>query len=168
MSDFWSETPKMELTYFEQDVARTAAFLGLPYAVPRPSPVDWVEGGVWKPGPEQGRIYRLYNLLYQAHQFDKEYDLYASLMRLIWSGQTLEWDEETHLSRCLDLCGLPVSLIEQPDKLTAAAESHFSSNQQTLLDCGHWGVPTFSFDGEPFFGQDRLDQLVWRIEGEAT
>jgi len=25
-------------------------------------------------------------------------------------------------------------------------------------------VPTMVFEGEPFFGQDRLDLLVWRLE----
>jgi 2-hydroxychromene-2-carboxylate isomerase len=24
-------------------------------------------------------------------------------------------------------------------------------------------VPTFVFDGEPFFGQDRFELLVWRL-----
>ena len=28
----------------------------------------------------------------------------------------------------------------------------------------HWGVPTCVFDGEPFFGQDRLDLLLWGLE----
>ena len=29
---------------------------------------------------------------------------------------------------------------------------------------GHWGVPTMVFEGEPFFGQDRLDVLLWRLK----
>jgi 2-hydroxychromene-2-carboxylate isomerase len=24
-------------------------------------------------------------------------------------------------------------------------------------------VPLFAFEGEPFFGQDRLDALIWRM-----
>ena len=28
---------------------------------------------------------------------------------------------------------------------------------------GHWGVPLIDFQGEPFFGQDRLDVLLWRM-----
>jgi hypothetical protein len=28
---------------------------------------------------------------------------------------------------------------------------------------GHWGVPTFVFEGEPYFGQDRMDLLLWRL-----
>jgi 2-hydroxychromene-2-carboxylate isomerase len=28
-------------------------------------------------------------------------------------------------------------------------------------------VPTFAFENEPFFGQDRIDLLIWRIEGKS-
>ena len=36
-------------------------------------------------------------------------------------------------------------------------------NQQALLDAGHWGVPTMVVQNEPFFGQDRIDTLRWRL-----
>ena len=29
---------------------------------------------------------------------------------------------------------------------------------------GHYGVPLMVFEGEPFFGQDRFDQLLWRMQ----
>ncbi len=29
---------------------------------------------------------------------------------------------------------------------------------------GHWAVPMMVFGGEAFFGQDRVDQLKWRLE----
>ncbi|HXI86491.1 MAG TPA: DsbA family protein, partial [Parvularculaceae bacterium] len=28
----------------------------------------------------------------------------------------------------------------------------------------HWGVPLMVLDGEPFFGQDRIDALRWRLD----
>jgi 2-hydroxychromene-2-carboxylate isomerase len=154
----------MELDYFQQDVIRTADFLGLPYDDPEPSPVNWIEGSGWVAGPDQGRVGRLYNLLYEAHLLSKEYPVYAALMRLIWSGQTSGWDEELHLIGCLESCGLADRLIDQPDVLTPEAECYFASNQQAMFDCGHWGVPMLSWCGEPFYGQDRLDQLRWKIE----
>lgn len=40
-------------------------------------------------------------------------------------------------------------------------------NQQDLEAAGHWGVPTFVFRGEPFFGQDRIDTLCWRLDREG-
>ncbi len=29
---------------------------------------------------------------------------------------------------------------------------------------GHYGVPLMVYAGEPFFGQDRYDQLLWRMQ----
>ena len=37
-------------------------------------------------------------------------------------------------------------------------------NEEAHRKAGHWGVPTFAFNGEPFFGQDRIDALLWRLE----
>ena len=38
------------------------------------------------------------------------------------------------------------------------------ANQKALVDSGHWGVPTFVFRKEPFFGQDRIELLRWRLD----
>ncbi len=166
--DTFADRSEIELAYFQKDVARTARFLNLPYDEPVPSPVNWIGGpsqGVgWIAGPDQGRINHLYNLLYQAHLLSKEYTLYAAMMRLIWSGHTPNWDDEQHLIGCLASCDLPANMIDQPNMLLPEAEHYFASNQQIMFDCGHWGVPMFTFHGEPFYGQDRLDQLRWRIE----
>ena len=32
---------------------------------------------------------------------------------------------------------------------------------------GHYGVPLMVYGGEPFFGQDRYDQMVWRMEQQG-
>ncbi|MEG3619019.1 DsbA family protein [Magnetovibrio sp. PR-2] len=168
MSDFWSSTPHNEVSYFERDVARTADYLGLPYAPPSPTPLAWSDYSVWRPSSDQDLIYRLCNMLFQAHELSKGYELYSALMRLIWAGRTPGWDKGEHLAACLETCGLPVSLSEEPHTLTAAAENFFASNQQALFECGHWGVPTMSLNGEPFFGQDRIDQLRWRIDNLST
>ncbi|MBT7884928.1 MAG: 2-hydroxychromene-2-carboxylate isomerase, partial [Gammaproteobacteria bacterium] len=32
---------------------------------------------------------------------------------------------------------------------------------------GHWGVPTCVYQGAPFFGQDRLDVLLWTLQKEG-
>jgi len=44
-----------------------------------------------------------------------------------------------------------------------AYERLIEQNQKALQAAGHWAVPTFVFGGEPFFGQDRIDLLVWRL-----
>ena len=39
-----------------------------------------------------------------------------------------------------------------------------AANQVALEIAGHWGVPTLVVDGEPFFGQDRIEMAKWRME----
>ena len=42
-----------------------------------------------------------------------------------------------------------------------------AGNEQDHAASGHWGVPTFAFENEPFFGQDRIELLVWRMESKG-
>jgi len=43
-------------------------------------------------------------------------------------------------------------------------EGVIEANQDAHNAAGHWGgVPTMVVDGEPFFGQGRLDHLEWRL-----
>ena len=37
-------------------------------------------------------------------------------------------------------------------------------SQEAQRKGGHYGVPLMVFDGEPFFGQDRFDQMKWRMQ----
>ena len=166
IAETYAERSNMEQTYFTHDVTRTAAFLELPYGDAQPCPVNWQTTSLWVAGPQQARVMRLYNLLHAAHLAggEHEYQLYANLMRAIWSGATPGWDANDHLARYAEAAGLSAELIQQPDTLGGDATAYFAEDQQVMFDYGHWGVPMFAWRGEPFYGQDRLDQLHWRIE----
>ncbi|MCX6385017.1 MAG: DsbA family protein [Solirubrobacterales bacterium] len=41
-----------------------------------------------------------------------------------------------------------------------AIADRVEANTQELLDIGHWGVPVFVYEGEQFWGQDRIDDLA--------
>ena len=45
-----------------------------------------------------------------------------------------------------------------------ALDAEIAANQNALEAAGHWGVPTLVFAGEPFFGQDRIEMVRWRME----
>ena len=45
-----------------------------------------------------------------------------------------------------------------------ALDQEIAANQAALEAAGHWGVPTLVFEGEPFFGQDRIEIALWRME----
>ncbi|MBE1281690.1 MAG: hypothetical protein GJ676_00115 [Rhodobacteraceae bacterium] len=158
----YADRGPMEQAYFTRDVARTADFLGLPFAEANPSPVDWQPGSLWIATGEQARVKRLYNMMWAAPA-QRLYPLYAALMRRIWSGQYPGWDHPDQIRAVLGDCGLPGSLADQPDELLPEAAAQFAANQKAMFDAGHWGVPMFEYRGEPFYGQDRMDQLRWMI-----
>ena len=37
-------------------------------------------------------------------------------------------------------------------------------SNDSALEEHHWGVPTMVFQGEPFFGQDKIELLLWRMQ----
>ena len=45
----------------------------------------------------------------------------------------------------------------------ASHKRQIEDNQNRQLEAGHSGVPTFVYNGEPFFGQDRIDSLAWQL-----
>ena len=62
-----------------------------------------------------------------------------------------------------DLLLIPAAehdVAAEPEKFDAALEV----NQDAHQAAGHWGVPLMVFEGEPFYGQDRLDLLLWRMQ----
>ena len=60
----------------------------------------------------------------------------------------------------LDLATLDRRAVDEADRLDAVV----TANEADHAKAGHWGVPTCVFRGEPFFGQDRLDVLLWRLK----
>ena len=60
-----------------------------------------------------------------------------------------------------DLADLDVRQEAEADRLEAVI-----AENQAAQDPHHWGVPLMVFEGEAFFGQDRLDVLEWRL-GES-
>lgn len=68
--------------------------------------------------------------------------------------------------RGFDLAAMDDEAIARADELEAEIERDEVPQKQA----GHWGVPLMVFEGEPFFGQDRLEILEWRLgkAGVAT
>jgi 2-hydroxychromene-2-carboxylate isomerase len=85
-------------------------------------------------------------------------------MRLLFGGTT-GWDEGDKLAQAVASVGLDITAMEQ--RIRADPDDYdyeIAANEQSLNDAGHWGVPTLVFRGEAFFGQDRIEDLKWRIE----
>ncbi|MCG6119627.1 MAG: DsbA family protein, partial [Blastomonas sp.] len=113
---------------------------------------------------EQPYIYRLTRLGQAAARQGKSLAFCDEVSRLIWGGAT-DWHEGDHLAGAAERAGLDLAELDAIAVTDAEAlDAELAANQDALEMAGHWGVPTLVFDGEPFFGQDRIDLAIWRME----
>jgi len=150
--------------YIFMDSLRRAAFLGLPMAWPNPDPVVQ-DMETFEVPDDQPLIWRLTGLGVEAERRGKGIDFIAAAAALIWGG-TQSWDTGDHLKNAAAEAGLDLAEME------AALETYdvrpiVEENHTALEAAGHWGVPTMVFEGEPFFGQDRIDTLRWHLERQG-
>ena len=86
------------------------------------------------------------------------------MSQLIWGG-TANWHEGDHLKHAAERAGLDLAELDAIAASDAEAlDAELAANQEALEMAGHWGVPTLVFQGEPFFGQDRIGLAIWRME----
>ena len=162
--EFFRQVNPMWIPYLMRDTYRIAEMLGLPYRWPRPDPVV-IDPETRAATPNQPYIHRLTRLGCAAAEAGRGLDFLHEVSRVIWSGETVNWYEGEHLAKAsaragLDLAVLDAKIAADPEKYEAIIQA----NQKTHAEAGHWGVPTMAFEGEPFFGQDRLDVLLWRLK----
>lgn len=150
--------------YLLRDTMRIAQYLGIDYGWPRPDPIvqDYATRQV---AAEQPYIHRLTRLGVEAARRGRGLPFVAEVSAVIWNGKIEGWHEGAHLADATARAGLDLDELDAIVKREAAAlDAAIAKNQEDHLAAGHWGVPTMVFQGEPFFGQDRLDLLVWRLQ----
>lgn len=162
--DFFEKQNPLWIPYLLCDTMRIAEMLGLPYRWPRPDPVI-VDPATRAATPNQPYIHRLTRLGCAAAEAGRGLPFLNEVSALIWSGEVDGWNEGDHLARAaarasVDLAKLDARIATDPDKYEAIIQD----NQNAHRQAGHWGVPTCAFEGEAFFGQDRLDVLLWRLK----
>src|SRR6185436_2387950 len=150
--------------YLMRDTFRIAQYHGMPYGWPQPDPIVQ-DFSTRKVATDQPYIFRLTRLGVEAARRGRALPFVAEVSRVIFGGDVQGWHEGTHLTDAarradLDLASMDAAITADP----ASYDATIAQNQQDLETAGHWGVPTMVFEGEPFFGQDRLYLLVWRME----
>jgi 2-hydroxychromene-2-carboxylate isomerase len=159
--EFFETRDPLWFSYFMKDIFREAAFVGLPFRWPRPDPVQQENGNYRIPQPY---IHRLTHLGVAAVEKGRGLAFLEEVSRVIWDGQVDNWHEGDHLARAAERAGLDLAAMDAAiDADPARYASIVEENQKAQRAAGHWGVPMMVFDGEPFFGQDRFDQLKWRM-----
>lgn len=149
--------------YFFKDTARMAQFLGMPFRRPVPDPI--VQDPVTlEIAAEQPYVYRLGRLGIAAVRRQRGLDYCNAVSRMLWDGSVDDWNTGGHLATAARQAGLSPDDLERDISVDQASlDAELERNDASLRAAGHWGVPTMVFDGEPFFGQDRFDVLVWRL-----
>jgi 2-hydroxychromene-2-carboxylate isomerase len=163
--EFFHQVNPQWFSYFMTDLVRVAEYLELPLVWPQPDPVIQLidENGLRVTGKDQPYIYRLTRLGVLAQELGRGIEFADEVSSLIWGG-TENWQEGEHLAEATSRAGLSLSQMDERLKSEVEQiETMIQTNQQLHESAGHWGVPTCAFRGEPFFGQDRLDILLWRL-----
>lgn len=149
--------------YHFADCNRVAESLGIPYCRPTPDPIvqDMETHAI---APEQPHIFRLTRLGVEANRRGKGLPFIAEISHMMWDGSVKGWNEGDHLERAAQRAGLDLNdMLRAVDAAPDDFDAEIEVNQAAQSAAGHWGVPLFVFDDEPFFGQDRFDLLVWRM-----
>lgn len=150
--------------YLLRDTFRISQMHNIPYRWPRPDPIvmDMGSGDV---AAEQPYIHRVTRMGVAAEQAGRGFAFARRASHKIWSGEVEAWHEGDHLANAATEAGLNATEIDAAvrDRGEALA-AEIAQNEADQKNAGHWGVPLFVFQDEPFFGQDRLDHLVWRME----
>lgn len=162
--DFFTRTDRLFAPYLLRDTMRVAQMGGIPYAWPKPDPVVMDMSTMSIP-KEQPYIHRLTRLGVAAIRAGNGFAFVRKVTHMIWSGEVKNWHEGDHLKRAVaaagfDLAKLDAEIEADPQGFDAIIEA----NQKAQREAGHWGVPLMVFEDEPFFGQDRLEHVIWRMK----
>lgn len=158
------DAPLVEQRYFYLDTQRTAEFLGLPYGEAQPYPIEFQPDNLYRATENQPRVFKLYYLTAAANETGHGWAFLNQVTRLIWDGKHKDWHKANALQEAIEKANIDYAeLSKQAAENSTKYDSEFAQNHERLLETGHNGVPTFGYKNEPFFGQDRFDQLLWRM-----
>ena len=161
--DFFERNHPNWLGYTMRDMMRVAQFHDIPFGAPRPDPIVQ-DTATRKIAADQPYIRRVTRMGQAAARCGAGLVFAAEAGRMIWGGQE-NWHEGGHLAEALKTAGLDPAEVEAEIESDAQAlDAEIAANQDALEAAGHWGVPTLVFDGEPFFGQDRIEMVRWRMK----
>lgn len=150
--------------YLLMDTARLAQYYGIPFRRPIPDPVvqDLDTSEI---SDNQPYIYTLSRLAAVAAEQGKGLTFLDHISRLLWDGHTDNWDQGAHLAKAIAGAGLDYEdMMHQVSTDHEKIDALIFENQKAQTEAGHSGVPLMVFNDEAFFGQDRLELLLWRMK----
>lgn len=161
--DFFERNHPNWLRYTIRDVMRVATHAGIPFGPPRPDPI--VQNIATREiAADQPYIRRLVRTGQAAARRGRGFEYAAEVAPLVWGGQA-DWHLGDHIAGAATRAGLDMAELDaEAERDAEALDAEVAANQTRLEEAGHWGVPTLVFNDEPFFGQDRIELAIWRME----
>lgn len=152
------------------DTRRVGRYEGVPYRFADPDPIlqdtypPGQASGRIAPLEEQPYIAWLVRLACAAQLEGKSLEYVNAVSPLIWGARVPPGEWPKHVEAAVNSIGMDYDatihgIQTNPEKYDAV----WMQNQEEQMMTGHGGVPNMSFRGEPFFGQDRFNQLFWRL-----
>ncbi len=160
---FKSVNPKYR-KYHSQDYLRVGEFLGMPVRRPVPDPIvmDMETNAI---APDQPHIRRVTRLGAAAQARGRSFDFTDHVMRTMWDGKTDDWNTDAHFTASLAAAGLEAAeVFDQVDNKPDELEAIITDNQSAFDAADHWGAPCMVYGSETFYGQDRMEILLWRTQ----
>jgi 2-hydroxychromene-2-carboxylate isomerase len=156
--------------YSVMDAPRTALYEGIPFRYANPDPI---KQDVWPPGAYTGAVAPMEKQPYiswvvrlgnAAQLQGKSLEYCLAVSPLIWGARTKLGEWPMHVEAAVNSIGMDYDAVikdiqANPEKYDAV----WQQNQVEFQMTGQGGVPTMSFNGEPFFGEDRFNQFFSRL-----
>ena len=164
---FFKRTDPQFAKYIVLDSMRVAQHENIPFRFPRPDPIvqDMATLDV---AEHQPHIHRLTRLGAAAQIEGRSLEFTDAISRVLWDGTVKGWNEGDHLARAAEAAGFDLAAMDKAIEADPERyEEVIKDNEAAHVASGHWGVPTFAFQNEPFFGQDRIELLIWRMESKG-
>ena len=161
---FFANINRKYRPYHTNDYHRVGEMLGMPVRKPVPDPIV-MDNEKYEISDEQPHIARLTRTGVAAQKRGKCFEFTDAMMRTIWDGATDDWNTDAHYAAAIEKAGMNADEVmaevaEQGEML----EAMIADNQKAFDAAVHWGVPCMVFDDETFYGQDRMDVLLWRMK----
>ena len=141
---------EIKRNYTFDDVVRCAARLGHEFAGPPSHPFRSLEA---------------VRTLWVFREDPKALQLARNISNACW-GRGADISQFETIASLVEDSGLDASDLES--RITApATKSGLMASTTAAMERGVFGVPTFEFEGELFWGHDRLPHLASRIQGQV-
>ena len=165
--DFFKKSDPLRRAYHLMDSARVASFMGIPYRRPVPDPVvSDLDKDIFS--SEQPYITPVTRMAAAASRNGDGFRFANAMMKIMWDGSTDNWHNTENLKQAVGIAGLNwEKIVKLHRDSESLLEEDIMHNQESQRKAGHWGVPLMVYEGEPFYGQDRFPELIWKMKNNG-